>query len=134
MNWSTIVKNSANKKHDETVKKESDKPVEKESDKPVKKLKEFNPFIRNNIIRSECPRYISFEEWEYYHFPYLIDLFDILANRLDENDFLINQHKASLQFEFNQILYETSSKYIISNIKLSDNYQKRYENYTKCLF
>ena len=120
----------------------NEKPEEKEEIKPeivskkstiAKPKKKFNIFLRANILRTPYKKFVSFEDWEYQYFYHLTKLYDILASHLDTQDFDLNRRKASLQRKFNYIIFQKSSKYSLQGFELSENDQKQYDHYIKCL-
>ncbi len=120
----------------------NEKPEEKEEIKPeivskkstiAKPKKKFNIFLRANILRTPYKKFVSFEDWEYQYFYHLTKLYDILASHLDTQDFALNRRKASLQRKFNYIIFQKSSKYSLQGFELSENDQKQYDHYIKCL-
>ena len=120
----------------------NEKPEEKEEIKPeivskkstiVKPKKKFNIFLRANILRTPYKKFVSFEDWEYQYFYHLTKLYDILASHLDTQEFSLNRRKASLQRKFNYMIFQKSSKYSLQGFELSENDQKQYDHYIKCL-
>ena len=121
----------------------NEKPEEKEIkleeievEKPkitAKSQKKFNIFFRSNILRTPCKKFVSFEDWEYQYFYHLTKLYDILASHLDTQEFSLNRRKASLQRKFNYMIFQKSSKYSLQGFELSENDQKQYDHYIKCL-
>ena len=121
----------------------NEKPEEKEEIKPeeivskkstiAKPRKKFNIFLRANILRTPYKKFVSFEDWEYQYFYHLTKLYDILASHLDTQDFALNRRNASLQRKFNYIIFQKSSKYSLRGFELSENDQKQYDHYIKCL-
>ena len=107
--------------------------VEKPMITIVKPIKKFNIFFRANILRTKSKKFISFEDWEYQYFSHLTKLFDILASHLENQEFTLNRRKASLQRKFNRIIFAKSSKYAFQDFELSENDQKQYDHYIKCL-
>ena len=120
-----------------------EKPEEKEEIKPeeivskkstiAKPKKKFNIFLRANILRTPYKKFVSFEDWEYQYFYHLTKLYDILASHLDTQEFSLNRRKASLQRKFNYMIFQKSSKYSLQGFELSENDQKQYDHYIKCL-
>ena len=129
-NWATIVTEKPKE-----IEIEIEVLPEKIEVKPkeYKPKKTFNIFFRSGILRTEFKKYTSFEEWEYQYFYHLSKLYDILASHLEKQDFTLNCRKASLQRKFNQIIFQKSSKYTLQNFELSENDQKQYDHYIKCL-
>ena len=112
------------------------KPEEIEVEKPKeynRPKKSFNVFFRANILRTRCKNYTSFEDWEYQYFYHLTKLFDILASHLENQDFTLNRRNAILQRKFNYMIFRKSSKYTLQSFELSENDQKQYDHYIKCL-
>ena len=121
----------------------TEKPKEIEVEKPEeieiqpeeyhRPKKSFNVFCRANILRTKCKKYTSFENWEYQYFYHLTKLFDILASHLENQDFTLNRKNAILQRKFNYMIFLKSSKYTLQSFELSENDQKQYDHYIKCL-
>ena len=131
-NWATIVTTKPKEIEVLPEKIEVEK-IEVENPKEYKPKKSFNIFFRSGILRTEFKKYTSFEEWEYQYFYHLSKLYDILACHLSKQDFTLNCRKASLQRKFNQMIFQKSSKYTLQNFELSENDQKQYDHYIKCL-
>ena len=126
-NWATIA--TTKPKEIETISEKT----EVENPKEYKPRKSFNTFFRSGILRTEFKHHASFEEWEYQNFYHLSKLYDILAFHLEKQEFTLNRRKASLQRKFNQMIFKKSSKYTLQNFELSENDQKQYDHYIKCL-
>ena len=88
----------------------------------------FNLRLRANILDTRISNPF-FEEWEYTYFSHLKNMFSMLANILESQDFHLNDRKTMLINKFNHIIFNKSSKFIDTYIEHTEYTDNIYDTY-----